>query len=545
MGSDDVPVRRGGDEEHEGVRRHRDALEAAVEAAGLAVWELDLVANTVRGSPALYRLLGYDSPPLAWTLKAFEHNIFPDDLPLVRAAIERARTDGQLRFEARVRRRDGRIAWIAALAKAPADTLTQPMRLAGVVQDITDRKMGHQVVRERDAQFSAMFDASSVGMAQADPVSGRLLRANDRLSTMLGYGKDELLGRRFLAFTHPDDRDASWNGFQRLVRGELSTFEIEKRLVRRRGGMLWVVMTVNLVRDALGVPQRAVAVVMDVTERKLAEQALLEREDELRQTRDKLEQRVHERTAELAEANTALVVEIAERRVAEQQVRELLGRLVQAVEDERSRISRELHDTLGQHLAALTFALQGIEAQGELPAQLHERLAKARQAAQLIDVELDHLSYELRPPALDDLGLEEALRSHASAWSAESGAAIEVHTHGLRMGRLPPLVETTVYRVVQEALTNVRKHAGASRVGLLAERRLDEVRVIIEDDGCGFDPAGVPRGGVRHFGLRSMAERASLVAGRLEVESLPGRGTTIYLAIPVGRESAGSPEAGA
>jgi signal transduction histidine kinase len=294
-----------------------------------------------------------------------------------------------------------------------------------------------------------------------------------------------------------------------------------------------VLLTLNLVRDSGGLPQRLFAVAVDINERKLAEQELVEREGDLRQARDELERRVVERTAELAEANDALLKEISERRTAEEQVRELLGRLVQVVEEERARISRDLHDTLGQHLAVLTLELKTLQGMAMGAAGARERIASIQRSVRMIDDEVDRLSYELRPVALDDLGLDEALRSHARNWSAESGIAVDVHSHGLRTGRLPAVVETTVYRIVQEALTNVRKHAGASRVGLIAERRLDEVRVVIEDDGCGFDPAGVSSVGGRRLGLRGMSERAGLVAGRLEIESLPGRGTTVYLAIPV------------
>jgi signal transduction histidine kinase len=165
-----------------------------------------------------------------------------------------------------------------------------------------------------------------------------------------------------------------------------------------------------------------------------------------------------------------------------------------------------------------------------------QRLARVQQALRNVEDQLDRIAYELRPSALDDLGLEEAMRSHIETWSHETGIAADLHTHGLRTGRLPPTVENTVYRVVQEALTNVHRHAGATRVGIIIERRFEELRVVVEDDGCGFDGAHVPADGGRHTGLRGMAERASLVAGSLEVESLPGRGTTLYLAIPVRTE---------
>jgi signal transduction histidine kinase len=313
----------------------------------------------------------------------------------------------------------------------------------------------------------------------------------------------------------------------------MPTLQTEVRLVCRGGGIVWVLLTANLIRDAAGMPLRVALVVVDITTRKQAEQVLQDREEELRAAREMLERRVDERTAELAEANLALQVEIAERRMAEERVRELLGRQVQAIEEERSRISRELHDTLGQHLTALSIELKTIAGQPPGSAPLRERVARLQEAVRMIEDELDRLSYELRPLALDDLGLEEALRTHVQNWSQESGVPVELHTHGLRSARLPPLIETTVYRVTQEALTNVRKHAGASRVGVIVERRADELRVVVDDDGRGFDSGAVTPQGGRHMGLRGMNERALLIGARLEIESVPGRGTTVYLAIPL------------
>jgi len=402
----------------------------------------------------------------------------------------------------------------------------------GVVQDVSDRHAGSDFRLDSEAQLQSMFEVGNVGMAQMDARTGRVLRANSRLAAMLGRSQEQLIGRHHTALTHPGDRAESIEGMARLLRGDIASHDSEVRLLRRGGGIVWVLLTVTVLRDAAGEPQRMAALIMDITERKRAEQALREREEELRVARDELERRVDERTAELASAIEALHREIGERGLAERQVRQLLGRHVQAIEDERGRISRELHDTLGQHLTALAIGLKML---GDHPAgtDFGEPVARLRHEVERLDNEIDRLSYELRPPALDELGLEEALRSYANEWGSDTNVAVEVHTHGLHTGRLPPVVETTAYRVAQEALTNVRKHAGASRVGVILERRLDELRLVVEDDGRGFDPAAAAPDAGRRWGIRSMAERAALVAGRLEIESSPGGGTTVYMVLPV------------
>jgi two-component system sensor histidine kinase UhpB len=510
-----------------------ELLGVAAEAADLGLFELDLATRGMRVSDSLRRLIGDEGVVPLDGLKALEERLFPEDVAIFRESFAQAPARGRLHCEVRVRRSDGRIGWISLDGTVVADGRRHAGSLAGVVQDITDRKSTEGFRQERESQFSAMFDASSVGMGLVDAVSGRLLRVNARLARSLRHSPDQLVGRRMSLLAHPDERARLDAEIARVVDGAIPALQTEARLLCRGGGMVWVLLTASLIRDASGTPLRVAMVMVDITTRKQAEQFLQDREEQLRSAHEMLERRVDERTAELAEANLSLQVEIAERRMAEQRVRELLGRQVQAIEEERSRISRELHDTLGQHLAALSIELKSIAEQPPGSTPLRQRVVKLQKSVRLIEDELDRLSYELRPLALDDLGLEEALRTHVQNWSGETGVPVELHTHGLRTGRLPPLVETTVYRVAQEALTNVRKHAQASRVGLIVERRAGELRVVVDDDGRGFDSAAVNSQGGRHLGLRGMNERALLIGASLEIESVPGRGTTVYLVIPL------------
>jgi PAS domain S-box-containing protein len=227
--------------------------------------------------------------------------------------------------------------------------------------------------------------------------------------------------------------------------------------------------------------------------------------------------------------------DITERRRAEQDRRRVMEQLVNAQEEERRRIARELHDSLGQHLMALHLGLKSAQAQANVPPNIAGILHQLRELALRIDDEIDHISFELRPPSLDDLGLAAALRLLIKEWSATSSILVDWHTGQLDNWRLPPTVETTVYRIVQEALTNIHKHAQATHVSLIVERRDAEVLAIIEDNGQGFDiesMAQAPNTG-RKLGLRGMEERAALASGQLDVETAPGAGTTVYLRIPI------------
>ena len=155
-------------------------------------------------------------------------------------------------------------------------------------------------------------------------------------------------------------------------------------------------------------------------------------------------------------------------------------------------------------------------------------LDRARDIVQDIDKQLDFLAWELRPAALDDLGLGIALSRYVQSWSAHHGVRGEVRAVGLDGERLGPATETTFYRIAQEALNNVAKHAAASRVDVIIEHREGAIVLVIEDDGIGFNPAekNTPASGM---GLIGMRERASLIGATLLVESSPGEGTTVFV----------------
>jgi signal transduction histidine kinase len=150
--------------------------------------------------------------------------------------------------------------------------------------------------------------------------------------------------------------------------------------------------------------------------------------------------------------------------------------------------------------------------------------------------DIHRLAWELRPAALDDFGLEMALRRYADEWAALSGVPVDFHSRGMTARRLAPELETTLYRITREALTNVFRHAKARRVSVLVERRPERVSLIVEDDGQGFDAAATLAASTTpgKLGLLGMQERATLAGGSLEIESSPGAGTTVFVRVPLG-----------
>jgi signal transduction histidine kinase len=208
--------------------------------------------------------------------------------------------------------------------------------------------------------------------------------------------------------------------------------------------------------------------------------------------------------------------------------RDALRRAVQAQEAERRRLARELHDETGQALMSILLGLSAVERAESAEAaraaagELRELVVETLQAVR-------RLAVELRPSALDDFGLEPALRRLGQ--TVREGGELDVQVEAtLGEERLPADVETALYRIVQEALTNAVKHAGAEHVSIVLTRKQRSVMVMIEDDGCGFDSAVISRDGL---GLLGMRERVQLLDGELEIETSPGMGTTLVLELPL------------
>ena len=208
--------------------------------------------------------------------------------------------------------------------------------------------------------------------------------------------------------------------------------------------------------------------------------------------------------------------------------RDALRRVVRAQEDERRRLARELHDETGQALTSILLGLKSLEdlddvaALGQGVAALRERVV-----ATLQDVR--RLAVELRPAALDDFGLEAALERLTAGFAEQTGLKVELESR-LQDDRLPEEVETVLYRIVQEALTNIVKHAQASRVSIVITQKPGAVGAVIEDDGRGFDPDQSVDGGI---GLIGMRERVALLDGSMTIEAAPGKGTTLVIEVPV------------
>ena len=396
--------------------------------------------------------------------------------------------------------------------------------------NITARKHTEEALRRSESKYRLLLEQASDGIHTYD-LRGNIIETNSKLCEMLGYTREELLRLNVKELIPPDDLAVAPVRFDELRAGR--TLLNERRLCRKDGTLLPVEISGRMIQD--GVLQ---SIIRDISERKRAE-------EKLHEAYDQLEKRVEERTAELAHANETLKAEIAERLRAEGARRELLRRLVTVQEEERRRISRELHDQMGQRLAAIMMGLKTLDADSYGRQTTLVTLQRLQELTDQLSREVHTLAWGLRPPALDDLGLQTALSNYVEEWAERSRVAVDFHSAGFEGGRLPLAHETALYRIAQEALTNVSKHSGADRVSFILERRGDHVLAVVEDNGKGFDTeaAAGPPVKERGLGLLGMRERAALLGGTLNDESAAGAGTSVFVRIPIaaGGEEGGGP----
>jgi two-component system, NarL family, sensor histidine kinase UhpB len=447
-------------------------------------------------NPAATRLFGASAPEqiLGKSLLEIFH---PDSHPLIRERIEQLLPGESVPLvDAKVVRLDGAVTEVEVTGTELEDQQGRAIQV--IVRDITERKRAEAALRESEERLTLAFAGAQEGVWDWNLETGAVVYSA-RWKQMLGYADEEIEPHvsAWERLLHPDDTPRAQQLNDSVVRGA-QTYEGEFRLRHKDGHYIHVLSRGFPVRrEPEGPVVRIVGTHFDLTERKQAD--------------------------------------------AERTRTELLSRLVFAQEDERRRIAREMHDQFGEQLTALGRGIGALkEACGD-SAELRTRVEALEAIAHQLDRDVDQLVWELRPTALDDLGLRAALATYLQDWSARVGISAELHTSGLLDDRLASETETTLYRIAQEALTNVAKHAQAKNVDVILERRSDSVLLIVEDDGVGFEPPAANGGrSAQGFGLLGMQERAALVGASLQIESAAGKGTTVFVRMDAAPRSTNS-----
>ena len=400
-------------------------------------------------------------------------------------------------------------------------------------REIIQRKQLEEALKASEMRYRRLFETAKDGILILDADTGRITDANPFLLDMLGYSHAELLGKMLWEIGPFRDIAASRGAFRKLQRKEYIRYDnLPLETKGRRHRHVEFISNVYQVNGARVIQCN----IRDITARHQAEQVLAKAGKEL-------ERRVEERTADLLTANTLMKKMLDEGMRAAQKItssrerlRNLSGRLQSVLEDERTRISREIHDELGQALTALKLDLSlirrrlGSKGLDEQSAKVHE----AERAVTRIIRTVQRIATELRPGILDELGVAAAIEWIAKDFQRRTGIRCNVV---IRSGDKlsDPLRATAIFRIVQEALTNVVRHAAASQVSVILEKKGENMVLDVRDNGIGIMEGRIFDS--KSLGLIGMRERILRLGGEAEITGKPGEGTLVRVTLPIGNRA--------
>jgi PAS domain S-box-containing protein len=484
---------KGNEERIQGLsRQNEDHLRLVIDTIPTMAWSLlpDGAVDFVN-----QRWLDYTGLSLEEALEDAIHIVHPEDLPSVMEKWSVDMAAGETcEYEMRLRRADGEYRWFLVRTVPLRDEQGKIVKWYGTSTDIEDRKRAEDALRESEEKFRQLAENIREVVWMTTPAMDELLYVSPAYEVIWARSRESLRQRprSFMEAIHTKDRE---HVVGILERQREQGFEVEYRIVRPDGSVRWIRNRGFPIKNRSGKVYRIAGVAEDITQRKHAGDAL-------------------------------------RRSAAEHQA--LSRRLVELQESERRQLSRELHDRVGQNLTALRINLDILQTalassgSGEVRARVDDSAALLESTMDTIE----NVMSELRPPMLDDHGLAAALDWHASKFSMRTGIAVAV-TGSEPAVRPAPQVEIALFRIAQEALNNVAKHARARHVEIALDHANGVCVMSVQDDGIGFDRVEATSDKPKHgLGMVTMRERAQAVGGRFEVQALPGRGTRLTVRVP-------------
>jgi PAS domain S-box-containing protein len=465
-----------------------------------------------RVNEAYCRMLGYSEKELL-SLR-FTDLTHPDDVE-ANVALHRRLTAGDIdhyRLEKRYIRKDGSIIWVSVSARTVRGAKRDPIHFMVLVEDITARKRMEQALRDSEKDLNRAQFVAKTGSWRLDVLTNELIWS-DETYRIFGVQKGTpLTYEMFLARVHPEDRDYVDGQWKAALLGE--KYDIEHRIVVG-DRVVWARERAELEFDGKGTLLGGFGTVQDITGRKRME-------EELRKARDELELRVKERTAELEKANM--------------QMRQIPSRLIAAQEEERKRLASELHDSIGQTLAAMKFWVEmALKDRDEgCWSAAFKHLEQFVPILQRSIEETRSIYMGLRPSMLDSMGLIASIEYfRRECMRLYPDRHIELET-GVIEEEIPENLKVCIFRIAQEALNNIAKHSRAEWVDISLSKVADGIELVVSDDGVGMDPEFILQTSTaRSLGLTGMRERAELTGGSFAIKSTPGEGTTIRTWWPI------------
>jgi PAS domain S-box-containing protein len=453
-----------------------------VEITNEGVWLLDSNLHTRYVNRQMAEMLGYE--PGEMVGRSVFDFYFPGDVERKKQVLRGRQQGRREQLDERVRRKDGSELWVRMAATPVLKDNAEFDGALAMMSDITERKLSEERLRESEERFRLVANTAPVMIWMSGP-DKKPTYFNQPWLDFTGLSETDLLNG-LAGIVHPEDylqcHDVYCRGFD-----QRQPFRKECRLRRHDGQYRWML--------DIGVPRfhkdgsfaGYIGSCVDVTEHKLAEDVL---------------------------AN-------------------MTRKLVEAQEQERARIARELHDDISQRLAMLAIEIDQVQEHAETASEVRDRVHELSNRTKDISSDVQALSHELHSSKLEYLGIVGGMKSWCSEFGEKQGMEIEFKSSGLP-NSLPPEISICLFRVLQEALHNAAKHSGVERVDVQLREEACEIHLIVSDLGKGFDVASAMRD--RGLGVTSMQERVRLVGGTIVVDSKPLGGTTIHVRVPLGAE---------
>lgn len=471
----------------EALRTSEELLRLAAQIGKMYAYSWDVETDEVLRSPQYATVLGIPHQT-RFTRKQLLQQVHPEDRAnWICSTLGMTPDSPSTRITYRVLRPKGVEVWLEKNAHAFFDSDGRMLRVIGMVADVTERKRAEEGIRESEKQFRTIVETTNEGVWLLDSEL-HTSYVNRQMAEMLGYEPGQVVGRSVFDFYFAEDVEHKKQVLSRRQQG-LSD-QCEERLLRKDGNELWVRMAATPVFKDNGEFGGALAMMADITERKRAEKALAD----------------------------------------------MSRKLIQAQEQERARIGRELHDDINQRLAMLALELEQL--QDNYP-EVRSRVQELRKETAEISNDVQALSHELHSSKLEYLGVVAGMKSWCKEFSERQSMEIDFKTEV--SSTLPLEVGLSLFRVIQEALHNAQKHSGVKRIELQLREDSGEIHLVVSDLGRGFDLETAMQG--RGLGLTSMGERVRLMNGTISIESKPMCGTTIHVRVPLESKHAAKREA--
>ena len=482
----------------EAVRASEERLRLAQQAARIGSFEWNVQTGVNTWTPELEAMYGLPPGGFGGTQTAFENLVHPDDRAEVIKLVDAAMKSGQpTKGEWRVVWADGSVHWIAGRWQVFTAASGEPSKMIGVNIDVTERKLTDEarleVNRTLEAQAGLLQSREELlkifvkhvpaAVAMLDR-NMRYLQVSERWCADFSLDSSQILGRSHYEI-FPDIPDRWEQVHRRALAGE--TLRAEEDRWDREGGTTWLRWEIRPWQNVDGLPGGILIFSEDITRRKQMAEALLE----------------------------------------------IPRRLIEAQDQERTRIGRELHDDIGQRLAMIAIELQQLHENSLILPEVRSRMGELQKQTSEIVTDIQSLSHELHSAKLQYLGIAAAMRGFCREFAEQQKVEIDFKAHDLP-SPLSPDISLCLFRVLQEALHNSAKHSGVRQFEVRLWGTSDEIHLTVKDSGAGFDCEAAKES--RGLGLISMEERLKLVNGTLSINSQPKRGTTIHARVPLSSE---------